>query len=397
MIKLRQRYWSSGSKRVMVVAGGTAGHIMAALAVSDALIGQGMALDELAFLTASRDLDRELLPATVYDVVRYQGTGVTKGATSNARLEFIRKTLSSSLAILGPIARWRPKVVVTFGGFYSLVGSFWAKTLGAKVVVVEQNVVLGRANALVSRVADQVLLAFDETSLPRRVKERSEVVGNPVRPEIVGLANARSGPKSSAREQLGVGRDELVLVITSGSLGARALNASVAGLFETIDAELSRRNRDEKVRVVHFQGGKNQVEVDVNMVPNGIDYESRDFDPELYLWLGAADVVISRAGTSTVFELFALGVPTIYVPLPNSPKDHQELNAKYAKRRGAAEVVLEGEGFNGRLSHTLNDVLFESRKREEMTKSALACASLDAAQRVAHAILWWESYCGGKD
>ncbi len=70
MIKLRQRYWSSGSKRVMVVAGGTAGHIMAALAVSDALIGQGMALDELAFLTASRDLDRELLPATVYDVVR---------------------------------------------------------------------------------------------------------------------------------------------------------------------------------------------------------------------------------------------------------------------------------------------------------------------------------------
>ncbi len=393
MIRSRRRRLSRGSKKVMLVAGGTAGHIMAALAVSDALIARGMALDDLSFLTANRDLDIELLPAAIYDVVRYQGRGLTRGGTSITRVEeFISTTISSSLAILGPIRRWRPAVVVTFGGFYSLVGSLWAKTLGAKVVVVEQNVVLGRANALVSYLADQVLLAFDETKLPGRIKGCSEIVGNPVRPDVVELANAYSGPRMSAREQLGVCRNELILVITSGSLGARVLNASVAGLLKMVDLELTRRNKDEKVRIVHFQGGKNRVEVDANLTLNGIDYEARDFDPRLYLWLAAADVVISRAGTSTLFELFALGVAAIYVPLPNAPKNHQELNAMYAKRRGAAEVVFEGDGFEERLAFSLNGILFDSRKREEMAKSASTCASLDAAQRVADVVFKWESY-----
>ncbi len=383
LVKLRQHPRADGHKEVLLVAGGTAGHIMAALAVSDALLDQGLTLDQLSYLTADRSLDRELLPESEYQVVRYKGSGITKGSSLLSRLSLVATTLRSSLAILKPIGRWRPKVVVSFGGFYSLMGTLWAKTLGAKIVVVEQNVVLGRANYAVSLLADKVLLAFDDTQLPMGVKRRSEVVGNPVRSEIVSLATAPVGPRASSRERLGIQENEVVLVVTSGSLGARSINAAVAELLRMLDLELDRSNLTEKVKVVHFQGKTNQVKIDMNEQLGIVEYEVRDFDPDLYLWLGAADLVISRAGTSTLFELFALGVPAIYVPLPKSPKDHQELNARYAKGRGAAQVVLEGDEFPRRLFDAVRELIFHAEKRKDMAAASTQCAYLGSAKRVA--------------
>jgi len=381
VIDLKRRTSSKSRKGVMVAAGGTAGHIMAAVSVAEALMSSGC--DSITYLTANTDIDRELLPESQHDVVRYRAHGLSAKRSLRHLLRFIYATAKASVAILIPITKRRPKVVVTFGGFYSLVGSIWAKVLGANVVVVEQNVVLGRANQVVSLFADKVLLAFDTTEVPGRKRDVAQVVGNPIRKEVVELVRAKEGAKAAARAALGVDSSQVLLVITSGSLGAKSINSAVCRVLESFEDLMRNTPRSFPLKVVHFQGKRNGVTNELKIPLVFVEYLEKDFDPNLYLWLAAADLVVSRAGTSTLFELFCLGVPSVFVPLPDAPKNHQWLNANYARELGAAEMVEEGPNLAGRLTEVVWGLLLDQKKRISMAEAAKHRGRTDSADRIA--------------
>lgn len=347
-------------KRILVMAGGTGGHVFPALAVAKYLAQQGW---QVRWLGTADRMEARLVPQYGFDIRFIDIKGV-RGNGLVRKLAAPFKVVRSILQAKAVIAEFKPDVVLGMGGFASGPGGVAAKLAGVPLVLHEQNAIPGMTNKLLSRTASQVLCAFQNTF----TKVKAKVVGNPVRRELIALG---AEPKQ-------VTDDALKVLVVGGSLGAKVFN----NLMPEVVAALSKQ---QSITVWHQVGKDNLAGVKAAYQQQGQDggvivAEFIDDMEAAYRW---ADLVLCRAGALTVSELAAVGLPSILVPYPHAVDDHQTRNAQVLVEAGAAfllpQAILDVNKLVGKLQLLANDRAELAR----MGQRAREVAVLDATEQVA--------------
>ncbi|MBW3668128.1 MAG: undecaprenyldiphospho-muramoylpentapeptide beta-N-acetylglucosaminyltransferase [Actinobacteria bacterium] len=349
----------AGRTWAVIAGGGTAGHVLPAVAVADALVARGHAASSIHFVGSARGLEATLVPEAGYGITLLPGRGIARRLTWD-NVGAVVGLVAAMGRGMWLVARRRPAVVLSVGGYASVPCAFAAVVLRVPLVLHEQNAIPGLANRLAGRFARAAAVSFDGTPLPR-----AEVTGNPVRPEVRTVPD-----RAAAREALGLPADKLVVGVFGGSLGARSINRAVTGWVP---------GRDDVV-VYHVVGRRDWAELST---PTGPWHRPVEYEQRLPLLLSAADVVVARAGGTTVAELAVVGVPSVLVPLPGAPGDHQTHNAGALVRAGAAVLVPDAELSPERLDAELSALLADPALLETMRAAARSVGVPDAADRVA--------------
>ncbi len=361
--------------RVIVAGGGTAGHVLPGLAIAEALVDRGLVADRSSVVVvgSARGIEAELVPPTGFGLRLLPGRGIQRRLTP-ANVVAAAGLLGALVRAVLLLVRRRPDAVVVLGGYASVPCGLAAVALRIPIVVAEQNAVPGAANRLLGRFARACAVSFPGTRLPRAV-----VTGNPVRSEIRSAA-ADGSARRGARDRLGLD-DRPFVVAFGGSLGARRINRAVAWAVGVW--------RGGPVVVQHVVGRRGWASDPdgtgerARVVSASVDYRPVEYEADMPSVLSAADVVVCRAGATTVAELSVLGVPSILVPLPGAPGDHQTANAVGLDEVGAARVVVDAELDGARLSGVLGEMLADRVALESMAVAARSLGRPDAAERVA--------------
>ena len=339
--------------------------------IARALVARGHPPESIHFVGSSRGIEARLVPAAGFGLTLLPGRGIVRRLSAENLAAAVGITRAAARAV-GLVRRHRPAVVVALGGYASVPCAVAAVALRVPLVVVEQNAVPGAANRLVARFARASAVSFPGTDLPR-----AEVTGNPVRPEI--LAVDRASGRDPARATLGLPADRRVVGAFGGSLGARRINLAV------VDALRVWADRaDLAVRHVVGERDWDLVSAALPTLPEGgVVYQQVRYEERMDLLMTAVDLLVGRAGGTTVAELAAVGLPAVLVPLPIAPGDHQTANGRALERAGAAVVVPDAELDGPRLVAEVDQLLGDPRRLEAMAAAAAGCARHDAADRVA--------------
>ena len=335
---------------VCIAAGGTAGHINPALALAEELTDRG---HHVRFVGQPTRLEAELVPAAGFDFIPIEVTGFNRRkpwtlVTALVRMARARKQLGKRFAEEGA-----PDVAVGFGAYVELALLSWCVKNGVPTVLHEQNSVPGLANLTCAKKANCLCLSFPEAEkkFKGRTGKDTQVVftGNPVRRVV------REATREEGRNFLGIPEDATMLLVFGGSLGARHVNEAVCALKSEL---LSRGN----LYIVHSTGKALYDEVCEALALT--DEEAARWQVLPYIErmgeaLAAADVVLSRAGASSIAEIAALGVPSLLVPYPLATEDHQTTNAHLLVDAGAAVAIpdseIDGEAFANELFSLVDD------------------------------------------
>lgn len=352
---------NKSQRTLLVMAGGTGGHIFPGIAVAEHLKAQGWTIHWLG--TAKR-MEAEIVPAHGFDISFINIAGVrNKGWLERIKLPFkMAQSLWQSIKVIRKV---KPDVVLGLGGYASVPGGVAAWLCGKPLVLHEQNAVAGMSNRYLAKIASKVLCAF-----PGAFKDKveAEVVGNPLRQNIVSLEQKIPEQPSASKKVLIVG----------GSLGAKVLNDTVPQAIRQIKLQ--------NIQVWH-QTGKGHLQDVVALYQqyevNKNNVKVTEFIDDMAAAYDWADVVICRAGALTVSELAMAAKPAIFVPLPHAVDDHQTKNAMYLVDRKAAKLMLQKELNGTSLAQMLNSLFVSDAVVKSMAKAAHDAAHADATIRVA--------------
>lgn len=346
------------ARTALVMAGGTGGHVMPALAVARALRDEGW---RVVWLGTHAGMEARLAVDAGFDMAWVKVAGVRgKGLLTKLLLPF--NLLLAFWQAARAIFRERPDVALGLGGYVAFPGGMMAVLLGKPLVIHEQNAVPGLTNKILAQVADRILLG-----LPSSLK--GEWVGNPVRPEIAAL------PAPELRYAGRSGR--LRLLVIGGSLGAQALN-------ETIPQALALLPESLRPEVRHQSGARHLEALGGNYAKAGVTAETIAFIENMAEALAWADVAICRAGALTVAEMAAAGLPALFVPFPFAVDDHQTANAGFLAHQDAGWLLQQKDLTPEKLSTWLSGL-----NRADLLACAVkarALAKADATARVASVV-----------
>ena len=344
------------SRTILIMAGGTGGHIYPGLAVADALHAQGW---NVVWLGAPNSMEAELVPKHGYPVAWVNFTGVRgKGLLRLLTLPFtLLRALGQSAAA---IFSYRPDVVLGMGGYITMPGGLMAAMLRRPLVIHEQNSIAGMSNRVLAKLAARVLSGFPG------VLKRAEWCGNPVRTDIAAL------PEPQTRYAARSGK--LNVLVVGGSLGAQALN-------EALPKALALLGGQERPNVLHQTGKKHFEAVQKLYKQAGVNADIRPFLDDMANQYAHADLLICRAGALTIAELAAAGVASVLIPLPIAVDDHQTHNARFLSEHGAAVLLPQKDLSADKLAQLLRG--FSREKLLAMAQAARSLAKPDATQQVA--------------
>jgi undecaprenyldiphospho-muramoylpentapeptide beta-N-acetylglucosaminyltransferase len=352
----------------VVAGGGTVGHVSPGVAIAEALVRRGCPREAIHFVGSKRGVEATRVPSAGFALTLLGGRGIQRRLTP-ANLAAVAGLASAFVRSLAILLRLRPAVVLSLGGYASAPCALAAALLRIPIVVAEQNAVPGAANRLVGRMAQAAAVSFAGTDLPRAV-----VTGNPVRPEVLSVD--RAVDRATARAALGVEDGRRLVVAYGGSLGARTINRAV---WDALPMWVGRGD----LAVRHVIGDRGWKEQPPSYPSGALQYQPVRYEERMPLVLAAADVVVSRAGASTVFELAAVGVASVLVPLPIATEDHQTANARALERVGAAVVVPDKDFTAARLVAEVAELLASEDTIAAMGAAARSVGRPDAAERVA--------------
>lgn len=342
---------------VLIMAGGTGGHVFPALACAREFQARGYVVH---WLGTPRGIENELVPQAGLPLHRIQISGLRgKGAAALFKAPFqLLRSLFQARRVMREVS---PVCVLGMGGFVTGPGGLAARMAGIPVIIHEQNAVAGTSNRLLAPIAARVCEAFPET-FAASAKRRT--TGNPVRPELF---------LDTPRQRL-EGRQPRLLVL-GGSLGAEPLN-------KLLPAALARIPAPQRPEVFH-QAGRQHHEITAQRYRDaGVEAEVVPFIKDMaraYAW---ADLVVCRSGALTVSELAAAGLPSMLVPLPHAIDDHQRRNADYLAREGAALLLPQATTEAADLAARLTEVLMQPERLNNMAASARRLAKPDATRTV---------------
>jgi UDP-N-acetylglucosamine--N-acetylmuramyl-(pentapeptide) pyrophosphoryl-undecaprenol N-acetylglucosamine transferase len=356
----------------IVAGGGTGGHVTPALAVAQALVARGHPPDTIHFVGSRRGVEQRMVPAAGFSLTALPGRGIERRLSWRA-LAAAAALVAGVVAGFFVVARRRPAVVVSVGGFASVPCALAAVILRIPLVVVEQNSFPGVANRLAARFAAACAVAFPDTPLPR-----ATVCGNPVRQEVLQIDRHRD--RAAARHTLGLPNERVVVAVTGGSLGARRINEAVS---EAVAGPLG---RDERLAIHHVVGTRDWPELSTRLPHppgDGCWYRAVDYEDRMDALLAAADLFVCRAGASTIFELAAAGLPAVLVPFPGATGDHQTANARTVVAAGGGVLVPDHELTSERLVAELHALVHAPGRRDRLGRGMASLARPDAADCVA--------------
>lgn len=344
------------SRSILIMAGGTGGHIFPALAVADRLREQGW---QVTWLGAPDSMEAELVPKQGYEMALVRFSGL-RGKGWLRRLLLPWNLLIALWQSAVAIFLHRPDVVLGMGGYITFPGGMMAAFLRRPLVIHEKNSVAGLSNKVLARVASRVMSGFPDV-LPKAIW-----CGNPVRSSIAAL------PEPQQRYAARSGK--LNVLVVGGSLGAQAIN-------QAVPLALALMSEEVRPNVVHQTGRQHHAAVVQMYQQAGVKADIRAFIDDMAESYAAADLVICRSGALTVAELAAAGVASLLIPFPFAVDDHQTHNARFLSERGAAVLLPQTALTAEKLAQWLGE-----QRREKllaMAQQARGLARADAAAAVA--------------
>ena len=344
-------------RTIMIMAGGTGGHIYPGLAVADRLRAEGW---QVLWMGVPGSMESELVPKHGYQMVWVDFAGV-RGKGLLPKLLLPLTLLLAMWQSFVAMLEYRPDVVLGMGGYVTVPGGLTAALLRLPLVIHEQNSVAGLSNRLLGRFARRVLSGFPQ------VLPNAEWCGNPVRDNITALRDPEQ--RYAARS------GKLNVLVVGGSLGAKGIN-------ECVPQALARLPEDARPDVLHQSGRRHFEAVHRAYQYAGVQPAAiQPFLDNIAFFYDQADLVICRAGALTVAELAAAGVASILIPFPFAVDDHQTYNARYLSERGAALLLPQKDLTPQRLADLIGGMTRE--RALEMAQAARAAAMPDATKRVA--------------
>jgi UDP-N-acetylglucosamine--N-acetylmuramyl-(pentapeptide) pyrophosphoryl-undecaprenol N-acetylglucosamine transferase len=359
--------------RIIIAGGGTGGHVYPGISIYQALASHCEEV-EVLFIGARGGVESGILSGLGLPCLALPGRGM-RGASLAAKITAPFILLAAVTQAARAILKFKPDVVVGTGGYASVSAVIAAMLCRTPRVLQEQNSIPGLANRLLSRIANLVLLSYEESQTFLREGVPAMVVGNPLRfhPE------RRRYGRSEAFASFGLEPDMPTVVIFGGSRGAHSINQAGIHLAKTA-------SRDDGVQVIFITG-----ERDFDWVRREVEsclprVKAMPFLEDMERAYIAADIAVARAGASSVFELAAFGVPTVFVPYPYAADDHQRRNVAPLLELGAADTVEDSALTGDVLLAKIRSLLADSKRRIEMEEGMRSWVKIDAAERAAAAI-----------
>jgi UDP-N-acetylglucosamine--N-acetylmuramyl-(pentapeptide) pyrophosphoryl-undecaprenol N-acetylglucosamine transferase len=361
-----------GGRCFFFAGGGTGGHIYPAIAIAERIIK----LEHKAkvhFFCSARDIDSQILSQTGFE---YTSLPVCGFSTRPGKLiGFCTSFLESCRIAKRVIIESKSAVVIGVGGFVSAPVCFAAHKLKVPIVLLNVDIVPGRANKIIARWADKIFVQFEDTRQYFAKKgAKVDVVGCPLR---IGFNNPEP---EKAIEQLGLERGKKILLITGASSGSENINEAICSLLEKLDGFA------DDWQIVHLAGRANFEDVQKRYVGVKINHKVLDYFDDMPNLLSAADLVVGRSGAVSVAEYAAANVPTICIPYPYHKDRHQYLNAGKLVEAGAAVIVddlPQREDTALRLWVELEELMKDEKKRKKMAENCKAVANAKAASQIA--------------
>jgi UDP-N-acetylglucosamine--N-acetylmuramyl-(pentapeptide) pyrophosphoryl-undecaprenol N-acetylglucosamine transferase len=354
-------------KRILIMAGGTGGHVYPALAVAESLRANDV---QILWLGTESGLEARVVPEKGYNL----STIRVAGLRGKNLLRILLAPLTIAVALFQSmkiIRQFKPDAVLGMGGYVSGPGGIAAWILRVPLYIHEQNAIAGLTNRLLAPLATYVMQGFPDTF---KSTKHLQTTGNPVREEILSLA-------SSAKLNSEESKDDICLLVLGGSLGARALNQTVPAAMKVLDS-------DSRIQIWHQTGPKHLQQTKENYERYGlkgarVDAYIEDM-ADAYEW---ADLVLCRAGALTLAELCVVGLASVLIPFPYAVDDHQTANAKHLSDAGAAVLLPESELDAGKLASLLGGLCHARTRLRTMAESTRKLAYLNATTEVAEICL----------
>lgn len=347
----------------MFAAGGTGGHLYPAVAVA-ASIKKMKPEAEILFVGTKHKLESKVIPSLGYKFKSIVISGFSR-KINLSNLHFPFKLIFGSLQSLIINFSFKPKVAVGAGAYVAGPVLWSASVLGSKILLMEQNSFPGITNRLLEKKANEIHLSFEESKKYFRMKEKLFVTGNPIRIDF------ELSDKKSAKNKVGLDENKKTLVVLGGSLGAKSLNDSVINNIEKF--------QKENIQVV-LQCGKRYYNELKSIENSSLKiYDFIDDMPKIY---SCADLIVARAGATTIAETAYLGLPVIFVPSPNVAEDHQYKNAKSLVDENAAELIKDNN-LNEEFFDKVRSIINDDNRLTELAENIKKFSKPDAANEIA--------------
>jgi UDP-N-acetylglucosamine--N-acetylmuramyl-(pentapeptide) pyrophosphoryl-undecaprenol N-acetylglucosamine transferase len=353
--------------KLVLAGGGTGGHLFPALAIAEALKSEDPS-SEVLFVGTKRGIEARLIPQTIFPIKFVSARGMMRTGIFN----FFRAGLEIPIGIIQSfkiISDFKPDFVLGVGGYASAPTLAAALILNIKTGVQEQNSIMGAANRMLAKFVDKIFISWENTK-PSTPSERTFLVGNPVRQTL--LEDPESIPGNS---------DKFKILIFGGSRGANSLNL---GIIEHLS---QLKPKKDQIRIVHQTGSELFEKVREAYQEAGIEAEVKDFITNMGSYYSWADLVICRAGASSLAEITAVGKPAIVVPFPFAAEDHQAKNAEWLESRNAVKTVRDADLKEGALITKIIELMESPSSLESMAKNARILGKPNAARSIVIEIL----------
>lgn len=353
--------------RAVIACGGTGGHLFPGLAVAETLHARG---HEILLLVSEKEIDSTALAAhPEFRAEKLPSVGMPSMLVSPAFIGFLKRLWESHRRCSTIYRKFRPDVVLGMGGFTSTAPVIAARWRSLPAFIHESNAIPGRANKIAARFATNVLLGFEDC---RSYFPGADcvVTGTPVRKNL-----GTPIPRVEAAKIFGLDPDRPILLVTGGSQGASGINQLLFKTVPLLDKNL--------IQIIHLTGKNDDRLAAANYQRDGIPHHVAPFHHRMEEAYSAADLVISRAGASSLSELCLFGLPSILIPYPHATADHQKANAEIPVRAGAAEMLIESEAVPELFAVKLSNLLGDESRRRQMSEAARRIAPAEAAENVA--------------
>lgn len=367
--------------KIVFAAGGTGGHINPALAAAGK-IRENYPDSEILFIGTKEKMESRLVPKAGFDFETISISGFQRKISFENIIKNIKtlwRLMWAGRAVKKILRRFKPDVVVGFGGYVSGPVVRTAAKMGIKTAIHEQNAFPGVTNKMLAKNADAVMLTVIEAKKYLECKNEPVVTGLPVRSEIL------KADRDFARAELGVTDDTPIVFSFGGSLGAKTINTAMVDLIASL-------HESGKCKFIHGYGQYGKWVPDA-MREKGVDVDNnKNIDVREYIYdmdkcLAAADIIISRSGASTLSEIEAVGRASVLIPSPNVAENHQYHNAMTLVNVNAARVIEEKDLTREKLLDTVNELLDNKALRDEMGANANRLSIIDAGDRIAEIIV----------
>jgi UDP-N-acetylglucosamine--N-acetylmuramyl-(pentapeptide) pyrophosphoryl-undecaprenol N-acetylglucosamine transferase len=344
---------------IIIAGGGTGGHIYPGVAVAQEF-KRRRPETSVVFVGTARGLETRIVPREGFKLELIE-VAALKGVSAGRRVKSLLLLPRSFFAVRSLIRKYRPDVVIGVGGYASGPVVLVAALMGVPTLVAEQNALPGFTNRVLARFVRAAAVSFEEAKAFFGTK--AEITGNPVRAEFFGVPGKEPGAVTN-------------ILITGGSQGARPVNEAMTAALPLLAAERDR------LSIVHQTGERDYERTSEAYRQAGMKAEVKPFIEKMVDEFARADLVISRAGATTVAELAAAGRPSLMIPFPLAADDHQRKNAEAVERAGAGRMILQAELTGERLARELLELVRDSQRLKEMGEASRRLAHPDAAAKV---------------